>query len=68
MENKIKRLSSTLGDSLDLCAAIRGNGTPERSELKIWTNSSSIRLRAKEIVDLFYLISKGFNRKILYKE
>jgi len=44
---------------------VEGDGQLENSELVIWNEDSSISLLGKEIIDLFFLIRKGLDRKII---
>ena len=61
----MKRLSTTLGETMVKTAAVEGDGQLENSELVIWNEDSSISLLGKEIIDLFFLIRKGLDRKII---
>jgi hypothetical protein len=65
MKEKILRLSSTLGNGIEKCAAIQGTGKLESSEIQIWDRNQPIYLKGKEISDLFFLLKKGFDRGIL---
>lgn len=62
---KKTRLSTTLG-SVDRMAAIEGDGDIEHAKMTVAsTDGSAITLQNHEIVELFYLLKKGFDRKIL---
>ena len=61
----MKRLSTTLGETMSKTAAVEGDGQLENSELVIWNEDSSISLLGKEIIDLYYLIKKGLDRRII---
>ncbi len=61
----MKRLSTTLGETMLKTAAMEGNGQLENSELVIWTENSNISLCGKEIIDLYFLIKKGLDRRII---